>query len=153
VVVQPSVDALMEFKVETNVYSAEYGHFAGAVVNATIRSGTNKVHGSVFEFLRNDALDARNFYLLPSNRDAAYREFSAWRSSRTTSAESSEAKRTAFRFSSVRGNGANGARLEFVLTIAAVRRDYFDSVFASVRHPAWLNRKHCRRPDFAALQG
>jgi hypothetical protein len=66
VVVQPSVDALMEFKVETNVYSAEYGHSAGAVVNATIRSGTNKIHGSLFEYMRNDAVDARNFYLLPS---------------------------------------------------------------------------------------
>src|SRR5262249_34312632 len=44
VVIQPSVDALMEFKVETNTYSAEYGHSAGAVVNATIRSGTNKIH-------------------------------------------------------------------------------------------------------------
>jgi Carboxypeptidase regulatory-like domain len=54
VVIQPSVDSLMEFKVETNVYSAEYGHSAGAVVNATIRSGTNKVHGTVFEFIRND---------------------------------------------------------------------------------------------------
>lgn len=66
VVIQPSVDALMEFKVETNTYSAEYGHSAGAVVNATIRSGTNTIHGSAFEFIRNDAVDARNFYLLPS---------------------------------------------------------------------------------------
>jgi hypothetical protein len=63
VVIQPSVDSLMEFKVETNTYSAEYGHSAGAVVNATIRSGTNKVHGTVFEFLRNDKVDARNFFL------------------------------------------------------------------------------------------
>ena len=66
VVIQPSVDALMEFKVETNVYSAQYGHSAGAVVNATIRSGTNAIHGSVFEFIRNDAVDARNFFLLPT---------------------------------------------------------------------------------------
>jgi hypothetical protein len=66
VIVQPSVDALREFKVETNVYSAEYGHSAGAVVNATIRSGTNHVHGSLFEFFRNDLMDSRNFYLLPT---------------------------------------------------------------------------------------
>src|SRR5205085_10032368 len=63
VVVQPSIDALMEFKVETNTYSAEYGHSAGAVVNATIRSGTHKYHGTVFEFIRNDKVDARNFFL------------------------------------------------------------------------------------------
>ncbi len=66
VVIQPSVDALMEFKVETNTYSAEYGHSAGAVVNATLRSGTNKIHGTAFEFIRNDKVDARNFYLLPT---------------------------------------------------------------------------------------
>jgi hypothetical protein len=67
VVIQPSVDALMEFKVETNTYSAEYGHSAGAVVNATIRSGTNRYHGTIFEFLRNDKVDARNFFLLPTD--------------------------------------------------------------------------------------
>jgi hypothetical protein len=65
VVIQPSVDALGEFKVETNTYSPEYGHSAGAVLNATTKTGTNRIHGSVFEFLRNDAVDARNFFLAP----------------------------------------------------------------------------------------
>jgi hypothetical protein len=65
VVIQPSVDALGEFKVETNTYSPEYGHSAGAVLNATTKTGTNKIHGSLFEFLRNDAVDARNFFLAP----------------------------------------------------------------------------------------
>jgi len=60
VVTQPSVDALSEFTIQTNNFSAEYGQAAGAVVNATIRSGTNRVHGVGFEFLRNDAFDARN---------------------------------------------------------------------------------------------
>ncbi|MBV9085695.1 MAG: TonB-dependent receptor, partial [Acidobacteriaceae bacterium] len=62
-VVQPSVDALDEFKIETSNYSAEYGYSAGAVVNATIKSGTNRIHGDVFEFLRNQHLDARDFFL------------------------------------------------------------------------------------------
>ena len=60
--VQPSIEALQEFKIQTNAYSAEYGRSSGAVVNATIKSGTNSVRGSVYEFLRNDALDASNFF-------------------------------------------------------------------------------------------
>ncbi|HXM22970.1 MAG TPA: TonB-dependent receptor, partial [Terriglobales bacterium] len=63
-VIQPSVDAVEEFKVQTNGYSAEFGRGNGAVLNATIKSGTNQFHGSVFEFFRNDKLDARNFFEL-----------------------------------------------------------------------------------------
>jgi hypothetical protein len=60
--VQPSIEALQEFKIQTNAYSAEYGRSSGAVVNATIKSGTNQLHGSIFEFLRDDALDANNYF-------------------------------------------------------------------------------------------
>jgi hypothetical protein len=60
--VQPSIEALQEFRIQTNAYSAEYGRSSGAVVNATIKSGTNTVRGSVYEFLRNDRLDANNFF-------------------------------------------------------------------------------------------
>ena len=56
------VDMLREFRILTNSYAAEYGRSAGSVTTAVTRSGTNSLHGSVFEFLRNSALDARNFF-------------------------------------------------------------------------------------------
>ena len=56
------VDAIQEFSVITSNYSAEYGKTSGGVVNAITRSGTNRVHGSVYEFIRNSKLDAANFF-------------------------------------------------------------------------------------------
>ena len=56
------VDAIQEFSVLTSNYSAEYGKTSGGVVNAVTRSGTNAFHGSAYEFLRNSALDAKNFF-------------------------------------------------------------------------------------------
>ena len=62
VVIFPSVDSLDEFKLQTSTYSAEYGRSLGGVVNLQIKSGTNLLRGSGFEFHRNDALDANNFF-------------------------------------------------------------------------------------------
>ena len=62
VVLFPSVDALDEFKLQTSTYSAEFGHSLGGVVNLQIKSGANALHGSGFEFLRNSAFDANNFF-------------------------------------------------------------------------------------------
>ncbi|MEX2264607.1 MAG: carboxypeptidase regulatory-like domain-containing protein [Bryobacteraceae bacterium] len=64
---RPSLEAISEFKVQTSNFSAEYGASAGAVVNVVTRSGTNEFHGSVFEFARNSALDARDFFT-PADR-------------------------------------------------------------------------------------
>src|SRR5436190_6503219 len=59
---QPSINTVQEFKVENSTFSAEYGRNSGAIVNIATRSGANDYHGELFEFLRNDALDARNFF-------------------------------------------------------------------------------------------
>src|SRR5262249_15004341 len=56
------VETVREFTVLTSIYSAEYGKVSGGVINAVTKSGSNEFHGTVFEFLRNDALDARNFF-------------------------------------------------------------------------------------------
>ncbi len=58
----PSVDAVQEFKVQTNTYSAEFGRSGGGIVNLIYKSGTNEFHGSVFEFLRNSKFDSNNFF-------------------------------------------------------------------------------------------
>ncbi len=61
-IVLPPVDAISEFKVQTADYSAEQGRAAGAVLNATVKSGTNSIHGDVWEFFRNDKLDAADYF-------------------------------------------------------------------------------------------
>jgi hypothetical protein len=60
--VRPPLDALSEFTVQTSNFSAEFGAAAGGVVNAITKSGTNEIHGSAYEFLRNDHMDAINFF-------------------------------------------------------------------------------------------
>ncbi len=58
----PSVDAVQEFKVQTNNYSAEFGRSGSGIINLIYKSGTNELHGSLFEFLRNSALDSNSFF-------------------------------------------------------------------------------------------
>ena len=60
-VINPPPDALQQFQVSTSNYSAEFGHSAGALVQASVKSGTNKVHGDVWEYLRNDYLDTHDW--------------------------------------------------------------------------------------------
>ena len=59
---QPSINTVSEFKMDNSTYSAEYGRNSGSIVNIATRSGTNDFHGELFDFLRNSAVDARNFF-------------------------------------------------------------------------------------------
>src|SRR5438105_2379236 len=70
----PSPDAIAEFRVQTNSMSAEFGRSGGAVMNVNIKSGSNQLHGSLFEFLRNSKLDAKNFFDPPDKPIPAYKE-------------------------------------------------------------------------------
>jgi hypothetical protein len=62
VIFRPSIDMIQEFKVHTSRYSAEVGRNAGGHITVTTKSGTNQVHGAIFEFVRNDMFDAKNFF-------------------------------------------------------------------------------------------
>ena len=60
--IEPVIDGVQEFKVETSTFSAEYGQAAGAVVNVTLKSGTNQFHGSMWEYIRNSFFDAKPYF-------------------------------------------------------------------------------------------
>jgi outer membrane receptor protein involved in Fe transport len=70
---QPSIDTIKEFKIDNSTFSAQYGQNSGAVVNIATRSGANDFHGELFEFFRNDALDARNFFTLTSSEPPPFK--------------------------------------------------------------------------------
>jgi hypothetical protein len=72
-VIGPPPDAVGEFKLQTNNMSAEFGTSAGAVMNVTIKSGTNRLHGDLFEFVRNSDFDAKNFFDSPTAPIPPYR--------------------------------------------------------------------------------
>ena len=75
-VIKPPPDALQEFSVQTSNYSAELGHNAGGVINASIRSGTNSIHGSLWEYFRNDKLNNRD-YFQPTKPEYRQNQFGA----------------------------------------------------------------------------
>ncbi len=79
IVLRPAVEAVREFKIQTNLYSADIGRNSGAVVDVITKSGTNQLHGSLFEFLRNSAMDARSFFSPKGHGLPDFSAESVWR--------------------------------------------------------------------------
>ncbi len=73
-VISPSIDAIEEFNIEKTSYAPEFGGKSGAVINVVSKSGGNAVHGSLFEFVRNDVFDAKNFFDLAAARIPPFRQ-------------------------------------------------------------------------------
>src|SRR2546428_297893 len=67
--INPPVDAIREFEILTSTYDASFGRSCGAQVNVALKSGTNQFHGTAYEFFRNAALDARNFFARAQDPD------------------------------------------------------------------------------------
>jgi hypothetical protein len=70
----PNLDSIGEFRIITNNFDPEYGSYAGGQINVITKSGTNRFHGNVFEFLRNTRLNTRNYFALPGSKLAAFQQ-------------------------------------------------------------------------------
>ena len=107
-VLRPPPDAIQEFKILTHSYGAEYGRNAGSVVNVVTRSGTNELHGAAWEFNRDDALQARNYFAAAGSAEAeaeaepVRRQASAVRWPRTGCSDSATTRASATRAASRR---------------------------------------------------
>ena len=73
-ILRTSVDAIQEFKIQTNSFSAEFGRGGGAAINAITKSGSNTYHGGVFEFIRNTAMDARPYFDDPTTKEGSFQQ-------------------------------------------------------------------------------
>jgi hypothetical protein len=73
-VIRPAIEAIKEFKIQTNLFSAEQGRNPGGQVDVVTKSGTNAFHGAAYEFLRNSALDAKNFFDRPTNKIPPFKQ-------------------------------------------------------------------------------
>ncbi|MEZ5354342.1 MAG: carboxypeptidase regulatory-like domain-containing protein [Bryobacteraceae bacterium] len=141
----PSPDALQEFKVQTNSMSAEYGRTGGAVVNMVHRSGTSAFHGVLYEFLRNNALDANGFFNNLNGRQKAafrYNQFGF-----TAGGPLTPSRQTTFFFVNYEGiRQVNPGEATFSVPTAAMRQGDFSQISGVINDPATINAAGVRQP-------
>ncbi|HEX4486722.1 MAG TPA: carboxypeptidase regulatory-like domain-containing protein [Terriglobales bacterium] len=133
----PNLDSIAEFRIVTNNFDAEYGNYAGGQINVITKSGANRFHGSAFEFLRNRAFDARNYFSLTKD-DHKQNEFGGTLGGPIL-------KDKLFFFGDYQGNrviiGQSGSTQQFSVPTAAERTGDFsaltDSLTGTVQGPAW----------------
>ncbi len=143
-VISPSIDALQEFKIEKSIYSAEFGGKASANVNAVTKSGTNKLHGTALEFVRNDIFDTRNYFDPPDQPKPPLRlnQFGG-------SLGGPIAKNRLFFFTNYEGSiERRGLTRTFSLPSLNVRDGDFSGL-PPIYDPATLNPANGRRQAFA----
>jgi hypothetical protein len=141
----PSPDALQEFKVQTNSMSAEYGRTGGAVVNMVHRSGTSEFHGVLYEFLRNNALDANGFFNNLNGRNKAPFRFNQF--GFTAGGPMTTTRRTTFFFVNYEGiRQVNPGSAFFSVPTAPMREGDFSAVRGVIYDPATINAAGERQP-------
>ncbi len=143
-VIKPSVDAIQEFKISTNAYSAESGRALGGTVNVSIKSGTNELHGTLFHFLRNEKLDAKNFFDPPNSPRAPFK-----RNQFGFSAGGPIIKNRTFIFGDYEGTRIRESTTfnETIPTQAQLSGD-FSAVSQTIHDPATYNADTNRRDPF-----
>ena len=144
-ILRTSVDAIEEFKVQTSNYSAEFGRSGGAVINATIKSGTNEFHGTAFEFLRNSALDARGFFEQPDQPKAPFKQ-----NQFGGTLGGPIKKNKLFFFGDYQGTRVRAATTDIVTvpTPAEINGDFSGAGIAQIFDPATLDPKTQLAPAF-----
>lgn len=139
----PPPDAIAEFKVMTNSLSAEYGRTGAAVVSMVHRSGTKDLHGDVYEFLRNDVLDANDFFGNRSGKTRApfrYNQFGA-----TAGGPLTTSRESTFFFFSYQGiRQSNPGSAFYTVPTAAMKQGDFSSSGFHIYDPATINAQGVR---------
>ncbi|MEO7146127.1 MAG: carboxypeptidase regulatory-like domain-containing protein [Bryobacteraceae bacterium] len=141
----PPPDAVEEFKVITNTMSAEYGRSGGSVVSIIHRSGGKDFHGDLYEFLRNDALDANDFFDNRTGKPKAPFRFNQFGG--TVGGPLTKSRQSTFFFFSYQGvREQNPAAKFFTVPTAAIRQGDFSASGSSIYDPATINAQGVRQP-------